>query len=274
MELRPAPAVESFRGQTAEGASARFWGLGPESLGLGPKNATNSSLVQRLMATAATQKPLTLVDTTVGKKALLAVSGVVLFGFVIGHMLGNLQVFLGPEVFNHYAESIKSNALLLWGTRTLLLVAVVTHIALVIQLYRRSLTARPIGYRVKKSIATTYAGATMKYSGPALLLYILFHLAHFTMPGMALGNYEHSPVDVYSNFINAFQLPWVTLLYVTANLLLGMHLYHGAFSLLQSLGLNHPRYNQRARLGARFFAILVTTGNVVMPLSVMFGIIH
>ena len=226
------------------------------------------------MATAATQKTLTLTDTTVGKKALLAVSGVVLFGFVIVHMLGNLQVFLGPEVYNHYAETAKSNPLVLYGARSVLLVAVITHIVLVIQLYQRSLAARPIGYRVKKNIATSYAGATMKYSGPALLLYILFHLAHFTMPGMSLGSYEHSPVDVYGNVINAFQLPWVALLYVSANLLLGMHLYHGAYSLLQSLGLNHSRYNTGARRGARAFALLVTVGNVAMPLSVLFGIIR
>jgi succinate dehydrogenase / fumarate reductase cytochrome b subunit len=127
---------------------------------------------------------------------------------------------------------------------------------------------------VKKNIATSYAGATMKYSGPALLLYILFHLAHFTAPGMSLGDYEHSPLDVYANFVNAFQIPWVVALYVTANLLLGMHLYHGAFSLLQSLGMNHPRYNNRIRQGARAFAFLVTTGNVAMPLSVLFGVIH
>jgi succinate dehydrogenase / fumarate reductase cytochrome b subunit len=223
--------------------------------------------------TTATSKALGLTDTSVGKKALLAVSGVILFGFVIVHMLGNLQVFLGPEVYNHYAETVKGNAALLWGARSVLLVALVTHVALVIQLYRRSLTARPIGYRVKKNIATTYAAATMKYSGPALLLYILFHLAHFTFPGMALGHYEHSPMDVYGNFVNAFQIPWVALLYVTANLLLGMHLYHGGFSLLQSLGLNHPRYNDRAKLGARAFALAVTAGNVAMPLAVLFRII-
>jgi len=226
------------------------------------------------MALAATQKNLTLASTSIGKKAVLAVSGVVLFGFVVFHMLENLQVFLGPEVYNHYAESVKSNPALVWSVRTLLFVALVTHVSLVVQLYRRTLTARPVGYRVKKNIATSYAGATMKYSGPALLLYIIFHLAHFTYPGMALGNYEHSPVDVYGNFVNAFQLPWVTALYVTANLLLGMHLYHGAFSLLQSLGLNHPRYNRKARLGARAFAFLVTTGNVAMPLSVLLGVIR
>jgi succinate dehydrogenase / fumarate reductase cytochrome b subunit len=226
------------------------------------------------MAAVTTQKALTLGDTSIGKKALLAVSGIVLFGFVIVHMLGNLQVFLGPEVYNHYAEAAKGNAVVLYGARSVLLVALITHVVLVVQLYRRTLTARPIGYRVKKNIVTSYAAATMKYSGPALLLYIIFHLAHFTYPGMSLGNYEHSPLDVYGNFVNAFQIPWVVALYVTANLLLGMHLYHGAFSLLQSLGLNHPRYNRRVRHGARAFAFLVTTGNVAMPLSVLVGIIR
>jgi succinate dehydrogenase / fumarate reductase cytochrome b subunit len=226
------------------------------------------------MATATTSKNLSFGDTTVGKKALLAVSGAVLFGFVLQHMLGNLQVFLGPEVYNHYAESIKGNAALVWSVRSILLVALVTHVVVVLQLYARSLAARPVAYRVKKNIATSYAAATMKYSGPALLLYILFHLAHFTAPGLSLGDHQFSPLDVYGNFVASFQLPWVTLLYVVANLLLGMHLFHGAYSLLQSLGLNHPRYNNRARLAARGFAILITAGNVVMPLSVLFGIIR
>jgi succinate dehydrogenase / fumarate reductase, cytochrome b subunit len=226
------------------------------------------------MATATTQKTLTLSDTTVGKKALLAVSGVILFGFVIVHMLGNLQVFLGAEVFNGYAETLKGNALILWGARSVLLLALVTHVAMVVQLYQRSLAARPVAYKVKKNIATSYAGATMKYSGPALLLYILFHLAHFTFPGLSLGGHEFSKVDAYGNFVAGFQVWWVTLLYVTANALLGMHLFHGAYSMLQSLGLNHPRYNARARLGARAFAYVITAGNIIMPLSVLFGIVN
>jgi succinate dehydrogenase / fumarate reductase, cytochrome b subunit len=226
------------------------------------------------MATATTQKNLSFADTTVGKKAALAVSGAILFGFVIQHMFGNLQVFLGPEVYNRYAENMKSMGALVWGVRSVLLLALVTHVALVVQLYKRSLAARPVAYRVKKNIATSYAAATMKYSGPALLLYILFHLAHFTFPGLSLGDHQFSPLDVYGNFVASFQLPWVTLLYVVANLLLGMHLYHGAYSLLQSLGLNHPRYNKGARNGARAFAFVVTAGNVIMPLSVLFGLIH
>ena len=145
----------------------------------------------------SSQKALTLFDTSVGKKAALAVSGVILFGFVIGHMLGNLQVLLGPEVFNGYAAAIKHNALLLWGTRTVLLVSLLVHTALVLELYGKSIAARPVAYKVKKHLAASYAGLMMKYTGPVLLAYIVFHLAHFTFPGTALGDYEHVPEDVH-----------------------------------------------------------------------------
>jgi succinate dehydrogenase / fumarate reductase cytochrome b subunit len=223
--------------------------------------------------TTATHKPLTLPATSIGKKALLGVSGVVLFGFVIIHMLANLQVFLGPEAYNAYAESVKSNAAILWGARSVLLVALVVHVALVVQLYVRSLRARPVRYRIKKNIATTYAASAMKYSGPALLLYVVFHLIHFTYPGLSIGAKAWSALDVYGNFVSSFQVPWVVALYVTANLLLGLHLFHGGYSMLQSLGVNHPRYNQRARRGALAFSVLVTAGNVFMPLAVFLGIV-
>jgi len=113
----------------------------------------------------------------------------------------------------------------------------------------------------------------MKYTGPVLLAYIVFHLAHFTFPGTALGDYEHVPEDVYANFVHAFSIPWVVLLYVFANLMLSMHLYHGAFSMLQSVGFNHPRYNARLKNIARGLAFLVTAGNVFLPLTVLFGLV-
>jgi succinate dehydrogenase / fumarate reductase, cytochrome b subunit len=220
------------------------------------------------------QKALTLLDTTVGKKAALAVSGLVLFGFVFGHMLGNLQVFLGPEVFNHYAEMLKGNIPLLWGVRSTLAFALVVHVAMMIQLYNRSLSARPVGYRVQKAVTSTYASATMKYTGPLLLAYIVFHILHLTAPGLALGDYEHSPTDAYANFVNGFSVPWVAIVYVVANIFLSMHLYHGSWSLLQSLGLSHPRYNVlRARI-AQGVAMIITVGNVAMPLCVLFGVIE
>jgi len=145
---------------------------------------------------------------------------------------------------------------------------------LVLDLYGKSVAARPVAYKVKRNIATSMAATAMKFSGPLLLCYILFHLAHFTFPGVSLGNYEHnSHGDVYSNFVNAFQIPWVVFVYVLANLMLGLHLYHGAFSMLQSIGANHPRYNQRARNFARGLAFLVTAGNVFLPLTVLLGLV-
>jgi succinate dehydrogenase / fumarate reductase, cytochrome b subunit len=221
----------------------------------------------------ATTKTLTLLDTSVGKKVALAVSGVILFGFVIGHMLGNLQVLEGPEVFNAYAEGIKSKPVLLWGVRAVLLASVLVHTAIVLELYGKSIAARPVGYKVKKNIATSYAALMMKFTGPLLLVYIIFHLAHFTFPGTSLGDYDHVPGDVYANFVNAFQIPWVVAVYVFANLMLGFHLYHGAFSMLQSVGLNHPRYNKRLKYAARGLAFLVTAGNVFLPFTVLLGLV-
>lgn len=219
------------------------------------------------------QKALTLLDTTVGKKAALAVSGVVLFGFVLGHMLGNLQVYLGPEVYNQYAAMLKGTPLLLWGTRVILLVALVVHVVMMVQLYSRSVSARPTSYHRTKLTAASYSSATMKFTGPVLFLYILFHILHFTSPGLALGDYEHSHTDAYANFINAFQVPWVTLVYVAANFFLALHLFHGAWSLMQSLGLSHPRYNLARKTIAQTIAFVITVGNVMMPISVLIGLI-
>jgi succinate dehydrogenase / fumarate reductase cytochrome b subunit len=219
------------------------------------------------------QDTITTFSTTIGKKAALAVSGLVLFGFTVGHMLGNLQVFLGPEAFNGYAAGIKAMPALLWGTRTVLLVSVVAHIAIAFDLYSRSSAARSVGYRIKRNAVTSYSAITMKYSGPILLLYIVFHLAHFTAPGLALGGVPFSHTDAYTNFVSSFKVPWVAGVYILANVLLGMHLYHGSWSLFQSLGLSHPRYNPLRQRLAVGLALTVATGNVIMPVSVLAGLI-
>src|SRR5690606_7024661 len=197
------------------------------------------------------QKALTLADSTIGKKALLAVSGVVIFGFVIGHMLGNLQVFLGPEKLNAYAATLHNTPALLWGTRIVLLVSIVTHINMAFQLVMRSNAARPVAYAKKQNAVTSYAAITMKLSGPILLLYIVFHLAHFTFPGLALGIYEHSSTHVYFNVVQRFSIPWVSAVYIVAQLLVGLHLHPGVWSLFQTLGLSHPRYEAKKQLVAR-----------------------
>jgi succinate dehydrogenase / fumarate reductase, cytochrome b subunit len=220
------------------------------------------------------QKTLGLFDTTIGKKAALAASGAILFGFVIAHMAGNLQVYLGPEVFNHYAETLRNMPALVWAERIVVGCSVVVHVAMMVALYDRTLKARPVAYQRKRSIATTYASATMKYTGPLLLLYIFYHIAHFTFPGVSMGEYEHDPIDIYSNFVNGFSVPWVAAIYIAANLMLGMHLFHGASSLFQTLGLNHPQHNALRTRIATTLALVVTAGNVSFPISVLFGFIQ
>lgn len=219
-------------------------------------------------------KALSFSDTTIGRKVLMAVSGLVLFGFVIGHMLGNLQVFLGPEVFNGYAASLREMPLLLWGVRILLLVAVLVHIVMAAQLSLISRAARPVAYKKRKDRTTTFAARTMLFSGLLVALFVVYHLAHFTYPGVAMGAYEHSRADVYANFVHGFSIPWVAGVYVAAQIALGLHIYHGASSLLQTFGLNNPLRNATWHGAARTVALIVVVGNVILPLSVLLGLVQ
>lgn len=218
---------------------------------------------------------LTFFDTTIGKKVVMAISGLVLFGFTVGHMAGNLQVFLGPETYNHYSTTLHSLAELLWVARAVIFVAFVLHVVMAVQLVSASAAARPVAYRVKKNNRTTFAALTMRFSGITLLFFVLYHLAHFTFPGVAMGAYEHlDHTQVYTNFVNGFSIPWVVALYVAAMVSLGMHLYHGSYSLFQTLGLNNPLRNETVKGLAQFVALVVTVGNIILPLSVLLGIVH
>lgn len=221
------------------------------------------------------EKALTFIDTTIGKKIVMALSGLVLFGFVFGHMLGNLQVFLGPEALNSYAVGLHKLGPILWVMRAGLLLALLLHITMALQLVARSKAARPEGYRVKKNTRTTFAALTMYYSGLTLLFFLLFHLAHFTFPGVALGDYEHLHYSqVYTNVINSFSVPWVVGLYVAAMISLGLHLYHGSYSLFQTLGLSNPLRNNAVKTTAQFVALLITVGNILLPVSVLLGLVR
>lgn len=219
-------------------------------------------------------RALKFIDTTLGQKAIVAATGVVLFGFVIAHMLGNLQVFLGPVVFNNYAAMLKGFPALLWGARFLLLVSVVLHAVFTMKLVMRAREARPVGYRAKQSLASTYASRTMPFTGPMLALFIVYHLAHFTWPGAAMANYVHSTTDVYNNVVSGFSVPWVSAIYLVAQVLLGIHLYHGAWSLFQTLGLNHPRYNALRNTLPVVISAAVVVGNLSIPTAVLLGVIQ
>lgn len=203
----------------------------------------------------------------------MAVSGVILVGFVIGHFVGNALVFLGPDALNGYSASLHAVPKLLWIARIVLLASVAAHIGSALRLAAMNAAARPERYRVKRDLATNYAARTMLWSGPILLGFIVFHLAHLTL-GVAPGDYAHSTTDVYSNVVRGFSIPWVSGLYVVSMLALGNHLYHGVWSMFQSLGINHPAYNPRLMKAALGITLLVTLGNISIPVAVLLGIVH
>ena len=209
-------------------------------------------------------------QTTVGKKAIMAVTGFILFGFVVGHLLGNLQIFLPPEKINHYSATLKSLPALLWSVRIALLVAVGLHIWSSFELWLLQRAARPINYVKKANLNSTYASRTMLWSGPIILAFLIFHLLHFTFGTVHPGGPfdEH---NVYNNVVTGFQVWPVSFFYIIAMIMLCYHLYHGLWSMFQSLGFSHPVYTPWLRLFAKVVAILIAAGNISIPVAVLAG---
>jgi succinate dehydrogenase / fumarate reductase, cytochrome b subunit len=214
-------------------------------------------------------------------KIAMAVTGLILFGFVLVHMLGNLQIFLPPEAINHYAYVLKSNPLLLWGARLFLLLTVALHIGAAIALTRRNREARPQAYAKMNTQGATLASRTMFVGGLVLLAFIVFHLLQFTAqvgPFSASRSLEASlpgvptPVhDVHAMVIQAFQNGWVVLFYLVALVFLALHLNHGGAALFRSLGLGNKSTFGWQNFIARAFAWIVFLGMVAVPLAVYFG---
>jgi succinate dehydrogenase / fumarate reductase, cytochrome b subunit len=210
--------------------------------------------------------------STVGKKIVMAVTGILLFIFVIGHLLGNLQVFEGPAKLNAYGAFLHSIGEVLWPVRIILLLAVTLHIVATVQLALRKKRARPVEYSVKKAIASSYASRTMYWSGPIVLAFIIFHLLHLTAgyihPGAA-----YIEGDVYHNVVSGFQVWWVSLSYVVAIGLLGLHLRHGLWSMFQTLGIHQPQHTARFKTAAMVIAVLIVLGYISIPISVLLGLV-
>ena len=211
-------------------------------------------------------------QTTVGKKVIMAVTGVILFGFVVGHLLGNLQIFLPPEKINNYAATLRAHPALLWIARITLLVAVVFHTWSSFQLWLLQREARPVSYVKKVNLHSTYASRTMAWSGPIILAFVVFHLLHLTFgtvhPG---GRFETH--NVYNNVVTGFQVWPVSLFYIIAMIMLCYHLYHGLWSMFQTLGISHPVYTPILRVLAKIVAILIAAGNISIPVAILAGII-
>jgi succinate dehydrogenase / fumarate reductase, cytochrome b subunit len=210
--------------------------------------------------------------STVGKKIVMAVTGVILFAFVIGHLLGNLQVYEGPAKLNAYGAFLHSIGEFLWPVRIILLIAVALHIIATVQLALRKKRARPIGYSRKQAIASSYASRTMYWSGPIVLAFIIFHLLHLTAgyihPGAA-----YLEGDVYHNVVAGFQVWWVSLSYIIAICLLGLHLRHGLWSMFQSVGIHQPQHTARLQKAAMVIAVLIVLGYISIPISVLLGLV-
>lgn len=220
---------------------------------------------------AMTTSALTFYGSTIGKKVAMAVSGLVVVGWLALHMLGNITIFAGREAVNRYAAILADNPPLLWGQRVVLLAALGTHIHAALSLLGRNAGARPVAYKRRKDLATNYAALTMKYGGFTLLAYILYHLAHLTLGVTGLPFVKG---DVYNNLILGFQNPVVAGFYILAQCALAMHLFHGIWSLTQTLGVEHPKYNPLRKQVAVVLTGVIVCGFLSIPLAVQAGVLQ
>ena len=210
-------------------------------------------------------------DSTIGKKVIMALTGAILFGFLIGHMLGNLQVFLGREVMNHYAETLHGNLLLLWGVRILLLVSVLLHSWAAVQLTAVKAAARPVAYVKTANVKATTGSRTMMLSGPVIALFVIGHLLHLTTGTI---HPQFVELHAYENVVNAFSNPIASGLYIVAMILVGFHLSHGIWSMFQSIGFSHPRYTPLIKKFSGIFAWVLVAGFIAVPISVLAGLVR
>ena len=213
-------------------------------------------------------RALTFLDTTVGKKLVMALTGVILLLFIVVHMAGNLLIFAGRDALNAYAAALKRVPELLWPERLVLVVALVFHVLYAVELTIINWRARPGIALRRRDIETNYAARTMIVSGPLILLYAVYHLMMFTFLTTGPG---YNPTDVYGNVVAAFHVPGIASIYIIAMLILGVHLYHGLWSMLHTAGISKPRYHRWRRIAAPLVAVVITLGYLVIPVSVLSG---
>jgi succinate dehydrogenase / fumarate reductase cytochrome b subunit len=210
-------------------------------------------------------------ESTIGKKAIMAVTGLILFGFLIAHMLGNLQIFLGSTVMDHYAETLHGNPALLWTVRTIVLISVVLHIWASIQLTMIKKEARPVAYVKRANVSSSWASRSMMLSGPIIAAFVVFHLLHLTT-GTIHPNFVE--LHAYENLVTGFAVVPFAIVYIVVMILIGFHLNHGIWSLFQSLGLSHPRYTPMIKKFAAVFSWILIAGFISVPVAVLTGLVR
>lgn len=239
-----------------------------------PSGKTQRSLVKGARATR----------TTITLKIAMALSGLLFIAFVLGHMYGNLKAFSGQESFNSYAEHLRElgepllpYSGLLWIIRVGLIVALVVHVACAVALWRRAGSARSVQYANRKYRNSSLSSRTMRWGGLTVLLFLVWHLLNFTIGkiNVATGETGSAAGDPYSLLVDSFQVWWLTVFYLVAMAALALHLHHGTFSSMQTLGLtNTVASRQRARLAGWVLAVVVAGGFSLVPLGVLVGIIE
>lgn len=220
-----------------------------------------------------------LLRSTILSKWVMAISGLLLVGFLVGHLAGNLLVFVGKDDMNSYAVELRHllHGSAIWIMRAGLIVAFVAHVVTAIKLARLNRGARSSRYARTESWAATLASRTMTYTGLLILFYVLYHLAHFTWgtahPEVSQYMDEAGRHDVYRMIVESFHQPGITVIYVVAMIVTALHLNHAIWSATQTLGINHPRYTPLIRQGGAMLSILLAAGFLSVPVSILLGIV-
>ncbi len=217
-------------------------------------------------------------EAPVGKKAVMAVTGLVLFGYVVAHMAGNLQIYSSdPDQINRYAAFLHNpaNAVVLWGARAVLLLCVGLHIVASAQLWLQNRAARPVGYYKKDDVPAAYAARTMIWSGPIIAAFVVFHVLHLTAGGVVplrdVNGVAIAPDVRYNVIVGFHDYPLISAFYIVAMALLCMHLFHGVWSMFQTMGVSHPRYTIWLKRFAAIIALVIAIGNISIPVAAMAG---
>jgi len=219
--------------------------------------------------------------TAIGKKVVMAVTGVIIVGFVILHMLGNLKIFAGPDQINAYSRFLRTVGEpelgygdALWIVRIVLLTSVTLHIIAAVQLTRMSWKARPVGYQHRKNVETTFAAQSMRWGGVLLAIFIVFHILHFTLGAVGFEPGHYKELHVYQNVVAGFSVWPVAVFYIVAMAALCLHLDHGIWSFLQTLGWSTARNTRTLKILSRVVAIVIFAGFISVPLGVMTGLVR
>ncbi len=211
--------------------------------------------------------------SSLGKKIVVVATGIVLFGFIIGHLAGNLQIFAGPETLDAWAKLLKGTPQFLWTARISLVSAVGFHVLAAVHLATRNRSARPVPYQRHKYRDASYASRTMVWSGPIIALFVIYHLLHFTFGTVHPSYPNFNAESVYRNVVTGFQEWPVAIFYIAAVGSLGLHMGHGIWSMFQSLGLNHSRYDPLIRHGSVVVSSLIVLGYISIPIAMLIGVV-